>query len=502
MITNYFSSAVRLPTVEEGDRVLTIDELAQQFRVSRKTVSRWRRRGLVGRRLMCDGHLKVGFLQSCVDRFVADNAEPVRRSTRFCRLTDEERQHIVERARLLVQAGEGRTEIISRIALAAARSHETIRYTLNRYDREHPDEAIFPYNHGPMPSDTKRQIVEEHQRGEAVDALARRFGQTCRGIRRIMDEVRAARIMELPLECIDNEQFPLRSSEARAREILGPPPESDLANKKPRLPSGLPAYLASLYEVPLLTREEEAHQFRKMNYLKHMARKLRDTLVLDRLEHRLMDRIERLYGESLAIKNQIISANLRLVVSIAKRYVGESAEFFELVSDGNLSLMRAVEKFDVSRGNVFSTYATWAIVKNYARSIPVMIRHRDRFSTSHSDIFRTTVDLRADQYEQESAQLRRETHVKKILRCLNERELQIVAGRFGLTRGQAPLTLKQVGAVMGVSKERIRQVQTRALVELRKTSEEERFEDDLASARNSPREHDTWQSATKTGGDQ
>ena len=83
-----------------------------------------------------------------------------------------------------------------------------------------------------------------------------------------------------------------------------------------------------------------------------------------------MDRIENLYEESVATKNQIISANLRLVVSIAKRYVGPAEDFFELVSDGNLSLIRAVEKFDVSRGNRFSTYATWAIMKNFARTIP------------------------------------------------------------------------------------------------------------------------------------
>ena len=125
---------------------------------------------------------------------------------------------------------------------------------------------------------------------------------------------------------------------------------------------------------------------------------------MDRPKRRLMDRIENLYEESVATKNQIISANLRLVVSIAKRYIGPAEDFFELVSDGNLSLIRAVEKFDVSRGNRFSTYATWAIMKNFARTIPAVLRHRDRFRTSHSEVFSTTEDLRADPYEQESAQ--------------------------------------------------------------------------------------------------
>ena len=83
-----------------------------------------------------------------------------------------------------------------------------------------------------------------------------------------------------------------------------------------------------------------------------------------------MGQIEKLYDESIATKNQIIRANLRLVVSIAKRYVGPTQDFFELVSDGNISLLRAVDKFDFSRGNKFSTYATWAIMKNFARTSP------------------------------------------------------------------------------------------------------------------------------------
>ena len=102
----------------------------------------------------------------------------------------------------------------------------------------------------------------------------------------------------------------------------------------------MPAYLANLYEVPLLTREQEAHLFRKMNYLKYKASGLRDALDVDRPRRRLMDQIEKLYDESVAAKNQIIRANLRLVVSIAKRYVGPAEDFFELVSDGNMSLIR------------------------------------------------------------------------------------------------------------------------------------------------------------------
>ena len=142
-------------------------------------------------------------------------------------------------------------------------------YTLKRFDLKNPDMAIFPHDHGHLPSETKRQVYQEHRRDESVEALAQRFCRARSGIRRIINEVRAARILELPLDYIDNEQFHRLRSEKRAREMLGPPPENDLAAKKPRLPSGLPAYLTSLYEVPLLTREQEAHLFRRMNYLKY-----------------------------------------------------------------------------------------------------------------------------------------------------------------------------------------------------------------------------------------
>jgi len=183
-----------------------------------------------------------------------------------------------------------------------------------------------------------------------------------------------------------------------------------------------------------------------------------------------------LYDEAVSTKNQIIRANLRLVVSIAKRHVGPTQNFFELVSDGNMSLMRAVEKFDYSRGNKFSTYASWAIMKNFARTIPDEHRRQDRFRTSHAEMFSTTEDERSDQFEQETVQAQREAQVGKILERLDEREQKIIIRRFGLRRGEEPLTLKQVGMELGVTKERVRQIEARALSKLRKAAEEEKIE--------------------------
>jgi RNA polymerase primary sigma factor/RNA polymerase sigma factor len=189
-----------------------------------------------------------------------------------------------------------------------------------------------------------------------------------------------------------------------------------------------------------------------------------------------MDQIERLHEELVGVKNEIISANLRLVVSIAKRHVGPVENFFELVSDGNMSLIRAAEKFDYARGNKFSTYASWAIMKNFARTIPDEHRRRDRYRTSSAEMFNATEDVRSDQYEQESAQNQRESQVGKILERLDQREQQIIISRFGLHRGDEPLTLKEVGAELGVTKERIRQLEARALNKLRKAAHEEKID--------------------------
>jgi RNA polymerase primary sigma factor/RNA polymerase sigma factor len=175
-------------------------------------------------------------------------------------------------------------------------------------------------------------------------------------------------------------------------------------------------------------------------------------------------------------KNQIIQANLRLVVSIAKRHVSTSDDFFALVSDGNMSLIRAAEKFDYDRGNKFSTYASWAIMRNYARTIPDDFRQRERFRTSQDEAFAVQQDERAIPSKEETAQMLRERQIEKILARLDEREQTIIINRFGLDRRQEPKTLKEVGSQLGVTKERIRQIEARALGKLRMAAVEECIE--------------------------
>ena len=276
--------------------------------------------------------------------------------------------------------------------------------------------------------------------------------------------------MELLLEYVPNQQFEAWGRDkSTENEVLGPMPAHSGPADKASKHSSLVPYIASLFATPLLTREQEVHLFRKLNYLKYKTNGLRGRLNPARPQKRLMARIEKLCQEIVATRNQIICANLRLVVSIAKQHLGPAQNFFELVSDGNVSLMRAIELFDYSLGNRFSTYASWAIINNFSRSIPEGLRHRTRFRTDSSQLVTATPDVGTNQHELEAAQRSREIALDDILRQLNDREREIIICRFGLRRGNEPQTLQQVGDVLGVTKERIRQIEARALRKLRQT---------------------------------
>jgi RNA polymerase primary sigma factor len=452
LIVQDLSGLASVPIEAAGERVLSIRDLARELNVSTKTIARWRRQGLMSRRFVFDDRKQLGFLESSVKRFVNRNRDRVQRGARFSQMTSSERKTIFERARRLAAAGVWPSEVTKQLARLTGRSLETIRYTLKRFDREHPESAIFPSHYGSLRQETKRKIYQAYQRGEPADSLAENYCRTKSSIYRIVAEMRARRILELPLEYVPNEQFDAWLRDKRVeKEVLGPMPTCDGPMGRTSAPSA------------------------KMNYLKYKGCKLREKLNPTRPKKALMAQLEQMYEEVVDTKNQIIRANLRLVVSIAKRHVGPVQNFFELVSDGNVSLMRAVERFDFSLQNKFSTYASWAIMKNFARTIPEGLRQRDRFRTSCTELLPVAEDVRTDQHELELIQSQREHAVEKILRRLDKREQEIITCRFGLRRGQEPLTLKQVGAVLGVTKERIRQIEARALNKLRQAVVKEKL---------------------------
>jgi RNA polymerase primary sigma factor len=283
----------------------------------------------------------------------------------------------------------------------------------------------------------------------------------------------------------------------------GRKPEIDLT-VEPSLDS-LRLYLRSIGRVPLLTASQEVE---------------------------LAQRIER--GD-MAAKQHMIEANLRLVVSIAKGYLGRGLSFLDLIQEGSLGLIRAVEKFDYRRGYKFSTYATWWIRQAVSRAIadkgrtvriPVHMVEKlnkvvhverqlvqslgrepsaeqisDELDISPQevrDILRLAqqpVSLEKPVGDEEESELGdfvedesvespfeiasenlRRTNVYKALAALPEREREVIELRFGLT-GQRPLTLEEVGRAFNVTRERIRQIETHTLKKLEALPESQRLRD-------------------------
>ncbi len=465
-----------VPSEPAGEPILTLEEVSRQLNVSTKTVSRWRRHGLASSRVVLDGRPRVGFSKSSVDQFVRLNERRVRRAAQFSQVTSRERDEILGHARALADGGATPAEIVRRLSNRTGRSPETIRYLVKRFAQRHPELGLFGEAGGVLGERMKREIYERHVRGDSAETLAKTFGCSRTSVYRVIGEMRFRKVAELPLEYIPSEEFGRIHSERQEQEVLAPTPPSELPVRKMRRPADLPPYLASLYETPLLTRRQEVHLFRKMNYLKYKAARLRADLDPQRPNAALMDRVEDLYRQSVAAKNEIIRANLRLVVSIAKRRLRNAGDFFDLVSDGNMSLIRAVEKFDYGRGFKFSTYATWAIVKNFARTIPNELRRQERFRTASDEVFMTAADDRPNPFAEQAAQANRETQLARILDCLDTREQQVISHRFGLGPDQQPLTLREVGDLLGVTKERVRQLETRAITKLRQAAREEKLD--------------------------
>ena len=299
-------------------------------------------------------------------------------------------------------------------------------------------------------------------------------------------------------------------------------------------------YLKEIGRVPLLTGAEEVEYSAGVEAGGFAATRLADLAAsgqlasLDFDERRALQRTVR-RGEDA--REVLIEANLRLVVSIAKRYVGRGMHFLDLIQEGNLGLMRAVEKFDYTKGFKFSTYATWWIrqaitraIADQARTIRIPVHMVESINKVHRvqrqmlqdlereptveelaeavgltedrvrEIQRISLDLLSldapvgeeddsnlsDFIEDQAAEAPADAAARRMLNRavidaldeLNDREKAVVRLRFGLDDGQAR-TLEEVGKEFGVTRERIRQIESKTLAKLRHPHRSQKLRDYL-----------------------
>jgi RNA polymerase sigma factor (sigma-70 family) len=321
-------------------------------------------------------------------------------------------------------------------------------------------------------------LLAQWKAGAAVSQLAERFSITRSTVHSALSNARLRRVRSAVVSFIDSPEFTLPDAD-QVCSLGRDSSDFETADVEPLHAGGklLPSYLSSLYSVPLLTREQERDLFRRFNYLKFCFLRQRSAWSPQTtIPAKILIGLDQQLDSIAAVRDRLIRSNLRLVVSIARKYTRSGVEFFDLVSDGNVSLMRAVEKFDYMRGNKFSTYATWAVMKNFARSIPVEHRQQDRFRTGLDEALFCNTESRSTETADLMANLAQRTVIRDLLSQLDEREQKVLSCRFGLASGSEPETLEQVGSHLGVTKERVRQIEVRSLTKLRRIAERQNLE--------------------------
>jgi RNA polymerase primary sigma factor len=223
----------------------------------------------------------------------------------------------------------------------------------------------------------------------------------------------------------------------------------------------------------ILTGAEEKVLFHQFNYARYRIWKLQHEVWASPTRQPTPEQAEeilRWYRLSDRIREQIAETNLALVLAMAKRTRMSEVDFADLVSEGNMALLRAVDKFDAGRGYKFSTYACRAILKAFSRQGMKLSKYRQRFPTDFDPKLERSnfLEVKRSTFEKDAAE-----EVKRIVienrADLSDVERTVIEHRFGLESGELekPMTLEQVGQIIGVTKERVRQIQNKAMEKIR-----------------------------------
>lgn len=278
---------------------------------------------------------------------------------------------------------------------------------------------------------------------------------------------RASAILGWPLEFIAHPDFCLPED--------GGEPDEELCGAvdvgRGGAPKDLPSHLARLCESDLLSREQEQAMFRRMNLLKYRVEILRERLDIECPDPHLVGRLEALSAAASAIRDQLIRANMRLVISVVKKFVSPQRSFDEMLSDGIVSLMQAVDKFDYARGFRFSTYAYRAIARNAYRKMNDQHKENLLLVDTSEPMFEVEDREGVSSMDERTWETLRR-NLMHMMDRLDRREQFIIRGRYALGRHRTVKTFQSLANKLGLSKERVRQLEQRAVSKLRSWSGE------------------------------
>jgi len=458
------SAELQLDASEQDEQIFTVEQLAGRFSVSTKTIRRWQKRGLTGKiYIFEDGRKRMGFAQSMVESFTKDHDQLVHRAGQFTLLTTQQKKQIGALAQELTGKKNYRTqnELILEIAQQVGRSRQTVHAVLEELICRQTVAPPLPHSRGRMSSKDVVKLYKMSQQNVSVKRLMELFGRSRSSVYRIINQRRAKELLGRKIEFVSSEEFLHPNAE---QFIL-------LVSLEKLLPK-------SAARSALLNRQQETELFRRYNYLKFMACQQRDQIKRGQPRSGRLNHIESLLKQADAVKKAIIETNMALVVSIAGKHLAAGGQMSELVSEGSVALMAAVEKFDYARGYRFSTYASWAIVKGFARLIPTEAKRLDR--AGGADFANLPVNLRLEQLPGIMAVEQAHRDLQTIIKNnLDQREQYIILNHYALDPEiikKKPKTLKQIGDHLNLSKERIRQIELQALQKLRQSLSPEQFD--------------------------